>query len=104
MLIQCIPLLLVLLVIVVVKRKLQKFIDLHNQIGTDFPYVPVIGHAYKFYGSNEGKLFSRSLQIYVYILNLLKRIDMGHNANSVVQNIYLFYLIGKKIIKRIVLF
>ncbi|CAH2233297.1 cytochrome P450 4C1-like [Pararge aegeria] len=49
-------LLLVLLVIVSVKIRSKKLIELHRQIKVNFPYVPVIGHAYKFIGTNEDRM------------------------------------------------
>ncbi|XP_045765244.1 cytochrome P450 4C1-like [Maniola jurtina] len=56
MLLACLLLLLVLLVIILVKSRSKKLLHLHSQIKVDFPYIPVIGHAYKFIGSNEDRM------------------------------------------------
>nr|XP_034830101.1 cytochrome P450 4C1-like [Maniola hyperantus] len=53
MLLACLLVLLVLLVVVLAKTRSKKLLDLHRQIKVDFPYIPVIGHAYKFIGNNE---------------------------------------------------
>ncbi|XP_052740572.1 cytochrome P450 4d8 [Bicyclus anynana] len=42
--------------ILVTKRRPKKFLDLHRVIGVSSPYVPFIGHVYKYFGTNEDRM------------------------------------------------